>query len=231
MSRDLIKILIADDHELFRKGFISLLLNEEGIQIIGEANNGKDLIYKYLKLKPDLIITDIAMPEISGLEAIKTIYETDKSIKVIFLSMFSGEDYVYHCLKAGGSGLINKDISKAELIMTINKVNRGEKYFGAAFNEKDLEQFLQHYEQQTPKQPEADTTSLSVKESEILLLIAEGLTSTEIADSLCISKRTVDTHRIHLMQKLKLRSLPQLIKYAIDYTASIKETDGSEEKY
>lgn len=111
-----VKILIADDHELFRKGIISLLLKEEKIKIVGEANDGKDLVYKCLKLNPDLLITDISMPEQSGIEAVGTLIKKNPKLKVIFLSMYSGEDYIYHCIKAGGSALLHKNISKEELL-------------------------------------------------------------------------------------------------------------------
>lgn len=223
MKRSCIKILIADDHELFRKGFISLLLKEPGIKIIGEANNGKDLVYKFFKLKPDLIITDISMPETSGMEAVKTLYEQNKNIKVIFLSMFSGEDYIYHCIKAGGSSLINKDISKAELLKTITLVTGGEKYFGDYCTSDKIEEFVNNYEERLIAENKPGAVRLTDKESEIILLIAEGLTSLEIAEKLFISKRTVDTHRINLMQKLSLKSFPQLMKYAINYSALVKQ--------
>lgn len=226
MKKNSISILIADDHELFRKGIISLLIGESSIRIIGEANNGKDLIYKFLKLKPDMILTDISMPELSGLEAVKTLTEQDKNIKVIFLSMFRGDDYIYHCLKAGGSGLLNKDISKKELISSINKVNKGEKCFAPIQAEYDLNTFIDNYEKRLISDSNALEIQLTNKETEILLLIAEGMTSSEIADKLFIAKRTVDTHRINLMEKLKLKSFPQMMKYAIDFAASLKQRDS-----
>jgi two-component system response regulator NreC len=163
------------------------------------------------------------MPELSGLEAVKVLFEQKKNIKVIFLSMFSGEDYIYHCLKSGGSSLLNKDITKTELLNTIEKVFNGEKYFGPDYTKEKIEKFLERYEQKPSKDISSDIGQLSTKETDILILIAEGLTSAEIGESLFISKRTVDTHRIHLMQKLNLKSFPQLMKFAINFAASLKQ--------
>lgn len=221
-----IKILIADDHELFRKGIISLLLGEKDINIIGEANNGKDLIYKYLKLKPDLVISDISMPELSGLEAVSTIYESYPDVKVIFLSMYAGEDYIYHCLKAGGLSLINKNIPKEELLKAIHTVIKGDKYFGEDFTEEKIQKLVTAYEMQLDNNEFIPNPELTDKEVEILLLIAEGLSSNDIADKLFIAKRTVDTHRTHIMQKLDLNSTPQLFKYATKYAEMIKRKDS-----
>ncbi|QQS36962.1 MAG: response regulator transcription factor [Ignavibacteriales bacterium] len=222
MKKNSIKLLIADDHELFRKGIISLLLGEERINIIGEANNGKDLIYKTLLLKPDLIITDIAMPELSGLEAVKLLRQQNQATKIIFLTMYSGEDYIYHCYKSGGDSLINKDISKTELLQTIELVCEGGKYFGSNYSGAKLDEFITNYEQEPANEITADLNEISPKEADILFLIAEGLTSNEIAERMYISKRTVDTHRIHLMQKLNLKSFPQLMKFAINFTTDNK---------
>lgn len=226
MDNKTIRILIADDHELFRKGIISLLINEEKIKIIGEANNGKDLIYKYLRLKPDLVIADISMPELSGLEAVKTLFKQDSKIKVLFLSMYGGVDYIYHCIKSGGSGLANKDIPQKELIRIIELISEGNKYFDKVYSESEIESLIHSYEKQLKTISPDGVESLTDKEVEIMLLVSEGLTSNEIADKLCVSKRTVDTHRTHLMQKLGLSSYPQLLKYAFTYANSIKKNDS-----
>jgi DNA-binding NarL/FixJ family response regulator len=223
MKNSSIKILIADDHELFRKGIISLLLGEEDIEIIGEANNGKDLIYKYLKLKPDLVISDISMPELSGIEAVSTIYEHYPDVKVIFLSMYAGEDYIYHCLKAGGLSLINKNIPKEELLKAIHTVIKGNKYFGKDYTDENIQKIISNYEMQLDTKEFIPNPELTDKEVKILLLVAEGLSSNDIADKLFIAKRTVDTH---IMQKLDLNSTPQLFKYATKYAEMIKLKDS-----
>lgn len=218
-----IKILIADDHELFRKGIISLLLNEEWIKIIGEANDGKDLINKCYKLHPDLIITDISMPELSGLEAARILSEEMNDIKIIFLSMYGGEDYIYHCIKSGGSALVHKNVSKKELLNVIKSVIKGKKYFGYELSDVQIRKILSSYQHQTYPALLASTDKLTHKEEEVLLLIAEGLTSNEIAERLSIGKRTVDHHRTNIMQKLNLKSFPQLMKYALSFAELSKK--------
>lgn len=223
MSENKIKILIADDHELFRKGIISLLIEESNLQIIGEANNGKDLVYKYLKYKPDIILTDISMPELSGLEAIATLYENNKSIKAIFLSMLSGEEYIYHCIKAGGLGLINKDIPKDELLNAIEQVSKGKRYFGKDLTDQEINQIIKNYEKNLESNQIRKLPDFTDQEISVLLKIAEGDTSSDIADKLYISKRTVDTHRANILHKLDLKTGPQLLKFAIKFADGYKK--------
>lgn len=218
-----VKILVADDHELFRKGIISLLLKEDKIKIIGEANDGKDLIYKYLKLKPDLVITDISMPEISGIEAVRTLHEKDPDIKAIFLSMYDGEDYIYHCIKSGGSGLIHKNVTKKELLLAIEKVAKGQMYFGEKYSEEQIEMIIQDYETHSQSNSSSDAEQLTNKEIKVLTLLAEGLTTSEIADKMYIGQRTVETHRANIMEKLNLKSYPQLMKYSITFANTLKK--------
>ena len=179
-----------------------------------------------IKLKPDLVISDISMPELSGLEAVSTIYERYPDVKVIFLSMYAGEDYIYHCLKAGGLSLINKDIPKEELLNAIHTVVKGKKYFGKDYTDENIQKIVSNYEMQLDTKEFIPNPELTDKEVEILLLIAEGLSSNDIADKLCIAKRTVDTHRTHIMQKLDLNSTPQLFKYATKYAEMIKLKDS-----
>ncbi len=223
MSNNKTTILIADDHELVRKGIISLLIEEPNLQTIAEANNGKDLIYKYLKFKPDLIISDISMPELSGLEAITTLTENNRGLKVLFLSMYTGEDYIYHCIKAGGSGLINKDSPREKLIYAIERVTKGKKYFGDDLKEDKISQFIRDYEKNLIVEKKIINPDFTDQEIGVLLLIAEGHSSSIIADKLFISKRTVDTHRVNIIRKLGLHSASQLIKYAVEFSEKRKK--------
>ncbi|NWF90754.1 MAG: response regulator transcription factor [Ignavibacteriaceae bacterium] len=223
MLNRLVKILIADDHELFRKGIISLLLKEDKIKIIGEANDGKDLIYKYFKLKPDLVITDISMPEISGIEAVRILSKKDPDVKVIFLSMYDGDDYIYHSIKSGGLGLINKNISKQELMIAIEYVSNGKKYFGEKYTEEQINRIVNDYEEHSHNSLTDNIEQLTNKEKEVLTLLAEGLTTSEIADKMYIGQRTVETHRSNIMEKLNLKSYPQLMKYAITVANTLKK--------
>jgi len=220
-----IRLLIADDHELFRKGIISLLIECDDIQIIGEANNGKDLIYKFLKLNPDVVLTDISMPELSGIEAIKTLSKSHPDIKAIFLSMLSGDEYVYHCYTSGGSGLINKDIHKEDLLDAIRAVSEGKKYFGKDYPPEKIKSLLESYKKQESGNEDIKKVVFTEQETQVLLLIAEGDTSEDIADKMYISKRTVDSHRSNIIRKLNLKTGPQLLKYAIRFAESQKQND------
>lgn len=223
MKEKKITILIADDHELFRKGLISLLKDEETFQILGEANNGKDLIYKYLKLKPDVVLSDISMPELSGLEAVSTLLSLYPDAKVIFLSMLSGDDYVYHCYKVGGLGLINKDIPKEELVKAILAIFNGQKYFGKDYSGTKLDELINEYEQQENEKVEIKDVEFTLQEIEVLLLVAKGYTSADIGEKLYVSKRTIDSHRASILHKLKLQTGPQLLRYAISFAEDYKK--------
>ncbi|MGE5400235.1 MAG: response regulator [Ignavibacteriales bacterium] len=213
-----IRIIVADDHSLFRSGIISLLEDAVEIFVVGEAVNGEDLANKYFDLKPDVILVDISMPVLTGIEAMQKISQKDPAVKALFLSMHEGEEYIYHILKAGGKGLISKNVMKGELVYAIKAVNSGRKYFGAYWSEERLQDLINKYElgEEELKIPLVNMT-LTLREVEILKLIGEGYTSNEIADRTGLSKRTIDTHRIHLMNKLGIKSLPELIKFAIQY--------------
>lgn len=221
MEEKIIHIIIADDHTLFRSGIVSLIGEEKNIEIVGEANNGKELIDLYLQLKPDLLLIDISMPEKTGLEAAKEIRKTDDSVKILFLSMHEGDDYIYHSIKSGGDGLINKNIHKSELLFAIKTILNGESYFGKNYSGSDITEIIKKYERFIEPPKFVQPTKLTEKEKEVLLLISEGLTSNEIADKLNIGKRTVDSHRTNIMQKMNLTSLPELIKYSIDYSTAV----------
>lgn len=214
-----IRIVVADDHSLFRSGIISLLEDAAEIFVVGEAVDGSDLYDKYFELKPDVILVDISMPGVTGIEAIQKILARDPSAKALFLSMHEGEEYVYHILKSGGKGLISKNVMKGELVYAVKAVNSGKKYFGAYWTEEKLEDLKRKYSAGDGTQISTSLAeaSLTQREIEILRLIGEGYTSNEIAARTELSKRTVDTHRIHLMSKLGIKSLPELIKYAIQY--------------
>ena len=212
-----IKILVADDHKLFRSGIMKILNGYDHFSAIAEAENGEELINKYFELMPDVLLVDISMPVLSGIEAIKKIKKTDATVKVLFLSMYDSEEYVYSCLIAGGSGLINKNSMEEELIFAIQKVSNNEKYFGKDYPEDKLKELLNRYKSIHQKSNIADISELTKREIEVLNLIGEGLTSLEIADKLMISVRTVESHRAHLIHKLDIKSLPELIKFAIEY--------------
>ena len=216
MDEQGIRILIADDHNLFREGIINLLESEKDIFIVGQADTGEVLLSKYFELKPDVVLADISMPVMSGIDALKKLIETGESPKFLFLSMYDGDEYIYYCAKAGCMGLVSKKIMKGELIYAIRTVNDGKRYFGMNITEENVREIINNFEKKGVRNGRRNEL-ITPREEQILRLISEGLTSSEIADRLYVSKRTIDTHRTNLIQKLNLKSLPELIKYSINF--------------
>ncbi|MFZ0455960.1 MAG: response regulator transcription factor [Ignavibacteriaceae bacterium] len=216
-TNNFIRVLLADDHTLFRNGIISLLESEKDIYVVGEIDNGKDLPGKYFEIMPDLVLLDISMPGKSGLEAAKEIKQKDHKAKMLFLSMHEEDEYIYYCLKAGGMGLINKNITKGELVLAIKRVSEGSNYFRNNLSEEQIKNIYNKYDRSSLKKPTFLNNPLTSREENVLRLIGKGLTSNEIAQQLDISKRTVDSFRASIMQKLNIKNLPELIKYAIGY--------------
>ncbi|MBU1095029.1 MAG: hypothetical protein CVV23_11960 [Ignavibacteriae bacterium HGW-Ignavibacteriae-2] len=212
----MIRILFADDHKLFREGIVSLLDGDDRLCIVAEAENGKDLLNKYFEVKPEVVLCDISMPMGSGPEIIKKIRNKGEEPKVLFLSMHTGEEYIYYTLKSGGLGLISKSVMKGELVNAIIQVSKGRNYFTNQ-DEETLKAIVDKYSLIEKKQDDFFIDPLTPKELEVLELVGEGLTSNEIADKLEVSKRTIDAHRAKIMEKLNLKTLPAFIKYAVEY--------------
>jgi two-component system, NarL family, response regulator NreC len=220
MSENMVRLLIADDHNLFREGIKNLLEGEKDIFIVGEADTGESLIKKYLDLKPDIVLADISMPQLTGIEALKKLKDQGQSPKFLFLSMYCEEGNIYTCAKAGSYGLVSKKITRGELIFAIRTVNEGKKYFGVDVTEEDINEIICNFDKKAGRTRNKD--DLTQREEQIVRLISEGLTSSEIAERLLVSKRTIDSHRTHLIQKLNLKSLPDLIKYSINFCSADK---------
>ena len=217
-----IRILICDDHALLRSGIIGHLQNAPGIFVIGEAENGNDLIEKYELLKPDLVIADISMPGLSGTDAVKELKLKYPTIKVLFLSIFQGEHYIYYTAKVGGLGLVGKNIAKGELLFAINEVYNGRYYYGPQYDEEKIKEILKKYDNQPVGIKFNENIKLTETEEKILEHISDGFTSFEIAGKLSLSKRTIDDYRINIMQKYKVKNHMSLMKFAILYTESKK---------
>ncbi len=221
-TNDQINILIADDHKLFRTGLIKMLNGYPDISVCGEAENGEELIKKYFELKPDISLVDISMPVLSGTSAAKKIKSRDKLAKILFLSMFYSEEHIYTCLVSGGSGLVSKNILEDELVLAIRKIYCGERYFGKDFAGEKLTELILKFESVYLNRINVKKPDLSKRELDVLMLIGEGYTSAEISNKLVIDIRTVETHRTHIMHKLQLQSLSELIKYAVQYNLSME---------
>ena len=212
-----IRLLITDDHKLFRMGIISLLEDVEDILIIGEAEDGKELIKKYDELKPDVLLVDYSMPEMNGIEVIRALKKNYKDIKALILSMYDSDEHVYYALKSGAKGLISKNTMKSELIYAIKTVYGGYSYFGRSLDEEKMVQIEKKYKQLIPIDIE-DYDRLNLKDRKILECIGRGMTSQEIADKMKISKKTIDYYRSGIMRRLGIKNLPELITYAVRFS-------------
>ena len=211
-----IKTLVADDHKLFRSGIIRMLNDHRNIHVISEAENGTELIEKYFEVSPDIVLVDIAMPQMSGLEAVAKIKEKDPIVKALFLSMYDSDDYKYKVLKSGGMGLINKNILEGELTYAIEQVNKGEPYFRGNWTKADLERLVSEFESHNNQQF-IDKYDVSYREEQVLKLLNEGYTSQQIAAKLELSKKTIDFYRSNIMRKFSLNSVTDLIRFALKY--------------
>jgi DNA-binding NarL/FixJ family response regulator len=204
-----IRLLLADDHPLIREGFKSLLGKNDRFEIIGEAENGKELLDMAIQLQPDIILSDINMPVISGLEALEQLSKLHPSIKFLMLSMHEERVYILNALKIGASGYLLKNIEQFELERAIITVFEGSKYFSPAITNILAESF---------SKPEVSSESYDItpREKEVLELVAAGNSTKQIADQLKISIRTVESHRINMLKKMKAGNTAELIRKAIE---------------
>ncbi len=206
-----IRILLADDHTLLRNGISAILEDEPDMIVIGEADNGREAVQLAGQLKPNIVLIDIAMPLLNGLEATRQIKHEHPEISVLVLTMYDNEEYFRKMLEVGASGYIIKRAAATELVSAIRAVYNGEAVLSPAITRLLLEDYLNHDSHSEKDDPNA----LSSREREVLQLIAEGKTSREIAEILNLSVKTVQSHRTNLMQKLDLHDRGDLIKYAI----------------
>lgn len=206
-----IRILIADDHTLFRNGICALLEDEQDMVIVGEADDGREAVRLVGQLKPHVVLMDIAMPLLNGLEATRQIKREHPEINVLVLTMYDHEEYFREMLEVGASGYIIKRAAATELVSAIRAVYNGEAVLSPAITRLLLEDYLSRENHREDDDPNA----LSAREREVLQLIAEGKTSREIAEILHLSVKTIQSHRTSLMQKLDLHDRGELIKYAI----------------
>lgn len=203
-------VLLVDDHKIFRDG-LRTLIEKEGMEVVGEAENGRKTIKLAEKLLPNVIIMDVSMPDMNGIEATRKIISEMPQVKVIALSMHSDRRFVLGMLEAGASGYLLKDCAFGELASAIKQVLTGNKYLSP----KIADVVVKGYLNKSNDSSVSGGAILTSREREILQLIAEGLTAKEIADHVFLSVKTVETHRRNIMQKLNMRSTVDLTKYAI----------------
>ncbi len=209
-----IRVLLADDHALVRAGIRALLESLEGIQVIAEADDGREALHLVEVHRPDLVLMDIAMSGLNGLEAAKRINRDYPETRVIILSMHANEEYVLQSLRAGASGYLLKDAGTAELEIAIKAVANGETYLSPPVSKHVISDYVRRI-----SGGEQEVTStldrLTLRQREILQLIAEGQTTQEIARLLNIGVKTVETHRMQLMERLDIHDVAGLVRYAI----------------
>ena len=205
-----IRILLADDHAILRSGLRALLNLESDFEVVGEASNGREAVNLAQQLQPDVVVMDISMPEMDGLQAAEEIHQIDIPARVVMLTVHADEDYLFQTLRFGASGYVLKSSADTELIDAIRTAHRGEVFLYPSAVKKLLGEYLKD---DASSRRERDV--LTSREREVLKLTAEGYTNNEIAEKLAISPKTVDTYRQRIMEKLNLHRRSELVQYAL----------------
>ncbi len=207
-----ITVLLADDHAVVRDGLRLLLEAQGDIKVVGDAANGREAVHQVKRLRPDVVVMDIAMPELNGIEATQQIREGCPSAQVVILSMHYTSEHIFRALQAGARGYLLKESAGVEVVNAVHTVQAGHRYLSQKISDKVIDNYVHQREA-------AETTSplarLSPRERQVLQLVAEGKSSAEIASVLSLSHKTVETYRSRLMQKLGISDLPSLVKFAI----------------
>ncbi|HWB97127.1 MAG TPA: response regulator transcription factor [Bryobacteraceae bacterium] len=207
-----IRILLADDHTVMRKGLRLLLERQPNLSVVGEASDGRQAVELAEAEDPDVVVMDIAMPNLNGIEAARQIVGRNPRAAIVILSMHSDESYVIRALKAGARAYLLKDSAEADLISAIRALSEGKSFFSPAISRILVEDYMRQLERQGA---EDSYELLTNREREILQLLAEGKSNKEVAAMLNLSLYTVETHRTHILQKLNLHTVPELILYAV----------------
>lgn len=207
-----IRVLLVDDHTILRQGLRRLLESERGVEVVGEAKDGREAVERARELSPDVIVMDLAMPALNGLDATRRILKSNPDARIIVLSMYIDDDYVKQALEAGVAGYLMKDAPASELVRAVRTVAGGENVFTPQIPQSTIERY------RAMRDPEARRGSIELthREREVLKLLAEGHTVKKVAELLHLSQKTVDTHKTNLMKKLDIHNRVELVKYAIN---------------
>ncbi len=207
-------IILADDHRILRQGVKALLEAEPGFRVVGEAADGLEAAQLVERLQPDVLLLDLAMPGLGGLEVTRQVSQRSPRTRVLILSMHDNEAYVVEALRNGAAGYLLKNCSAAELLQAVREVAAGNRYLSPPISERTIEAYIQLVQNAKDTTPDRYET-LTAREREVLHLAADGCTNTEIAARLGISPRTAETHRTNMMRKLRLRNQTDLVRYAL----------------
>jgi DNA-binding NarL/FixJ family response regulator len=206
-------ILIVDDHSLFRDGLKAIIDRESKYEVVGEAGNGRDAIRLVRRLKPDVALVDMSLPDQSGIELTRDILRFSPNTRIMIVSMYSKIDYIVGAFRAGATGYVIKESASDKLLQGIDAVLKGDYFMDTSVSQKVVKKMVGFQEKEV-KFTDAAYDTLTAREQEVLVLIAEGYSNREIGERLFISPKTVDNHRSNIMQKLGLRSTIELVRYA-----------------
>lgn len=207
----MIRVLLADDHAVVRDGLRALLEAQPGIEVVGDVSNGREAVRESQRLRPDVVVMDIAMPDLNGIEATLQMQDVCPSTRVLILSMHSTTEHIFRALRAGARGYLLKDSAGVEVVEAVRDVHAGGRYLSKRIAATVVDDYISERHRSSP------LDCLSRRERQILQLIAEGKTSTEVGTMLFLSPKTVDTYRSRMMHKLGIGDLPNLVKFAIQH--------------
>ena len=211
----MIRVLLCDDHAMFRQGLKSILETEDDFRIIGEAATGREALRYALETRPDVVLMDIQMPELDGVAATKAILAEVPEVRVIILTMYRQDTYVFEAIKAGARGYLLKDADANDLISAIRRVRSGETLLNAEMASSILDEFKKVKAEQLPEHPEHKLSELTEREADILRLLAQGVSNQEIAEALDVSEKTVRNRLSEIFSKLRLNNRTQAALYAL----------------
>jgi DNA-binding NarL/FixJ family response regulator len=209
-----IGVFLADDHAVVRDGLRALLEAQSDMRVIGDAADGRDTVRQVARLCPDVVVLDIAMPELNGIEAAREIAQVSPATQVIILSMHSTTEHIFQALQAGVRGYLLKESAGIEVVNAVRAVHTGQRYLSQKISDTMIDDYIRQRQAAQAKSPLA---RLSLRERQVLQLVAEGKSSAEIADILSLSLKTVETYRSRLMHKLGISDLPGLVRFAIQH--------------
>jgi DNA-binding NarL/FixJ family response regulator len=209
-----IAVFIADDHAMMREGLRLIIEPERDISVIGQAADGHQAVRLIQQLAPDVVIMDIAMPQLNGIEATEQIVNSKTSTRIIILSMHSSKEHIFRALEAGAKGYLLKESAGKEMVKAIRTVYTGRRFLSDQISQTVIEDYIHQRRKDSKESP---IKRLSSREREVLQLVVEGKSSAEIASSLFLSPKTIETYRSRLMQKLGIKDLPALVKFAIQH--------------